>query len=160
MYHHVTIFMIWWAVIFYAPGGDSKHSKQSSSSTPSRYHQKISLKILTLFPLGYFSAAQNAGVHVLMYSYYALRAIGVNLDKYKRYVTYLQMFQFMLNIVQAVFHITADCKYPKFLAYLLFVYMITLLALFYNFLRNSRKRSSKPDAKKFIHYTRYMLLMN
>jgi elongation of very long chain fatty acids protein 4 len=121
MYHHVTIFMIWWAVVYYAPGGDS-----------------------------YFSAAQNSFVHVLMYSYYLLRGLGVDLDKYKKYVTQLQMFQFLVNIFQASYHMVASCDYPRFLAYLLFFYMITLLALFLNFYRKGlqRKRDPKKDAVK------------
>jgi len=114
VYHHSTIFIIWWAVIFYAPGGET-----------------------------YFSAAQNSGVHVLMYTYYFLTTLGVSVP-YKRYITQIQMLQFALNLVQSLYCITHDTPYyPKFLGYLLFFYMLTLLALFYNFYRKNLAASKK-----------------
>jgi len=103
VYHHATIFPIWFLVLAFAPGGDS-----------------------------YFSAAQNSFIHVLMYTYYLCASFGIQVP-YKRYLTQAQMLQFFLNFVQAIYDIVMPSQYPKFLAYILFFYMITLLALFANF---------------------------
>jgi len=122
VYHHGTIFIIWWAVIYYAPGGES-----------------------------YFSAAQNSFVHVLMYTYYFMATLKISVP-YKPYITQIQMTQFILNFVQATFMVLKQTPgYPIFLGWILFIYMLTLLALFYNFYRKNfgAKRESGPrDNKK------------
>jgi hypothetical protein len=46
VYHHSSVFMFWWAVVYYGPGGDS-----------------------------YFSCLLNSGIHVFMYAYYFWAAI-------------------------------------------------------------------------------------
>ena len=132
VYHHTTIFAIWYIVTSRAPGGDA-----------------------------YFSAMLNSGVHVVMYGYYWLTAMSSEesglrkvLNKIKFYITKMQMLQFLFNVFQTIYNLfivqDADRKYPKELAVILFVYMITLLALFGNFLvQNSgkgRSRSGSPAA--------------
>jgi len=112
VYHHVATFWIWWAVIFYAPGGDT-----------------------------YFSAAQNAFIHILMYSHYFLATLKVPAP-WKRYLTQMQMLQFVLNMGQALYVMTVPTAYPKALAYLLFGYMISLLVLFGNFYLKSVAEAS------------------
>jgi len=116
IYHHVTIFIIWWIVVYYAPGGD-----------------------------GYFSACMNSFVHVMMYSYYFLASLELPAP-WKNYVTLAQMFQFVLNIIQALYNMFLPSKYPKFLAYILFFYMITLLILFLNFFFKSKQDKRKKTS--------------
>ncbi|KAL2622253.1 hypothetical protein R1flu_002458 [Riccia fluitans] len=113
VYHHASISLIWWIITYHAPGGEA-----------------------------YFSAALNSGVHVFMYLYYLLAAtVGKN-EKVRRkylwwgkYLTQLQMFQFVLNMIQAYTDLKYmdPHKYPRFLFQILFYYMISLLALFGNF---------------------------
>ncbi|KAG6557711.1 hypothetical protein Mapa_000476 [Marchantia paleacea] len=111
VYHHASISFIWWIIAYHAPGGEA-----------------------------YFSAALNSGVHVLMYLYYLLAAtLGKN-EKSRRkylwwgkYLTQLQMFQFVLNMIQAYYDLKNNSPYPQFLIQILFYYMISLLALFGNF---------------------------
>ena len=50
-----------------------------------------------------------------------------------RYLTQMQMLQFVLNMVQAAYCLTFDSPYPRFLTTLLLYYMMTLLALFAQF---------------------------
>ena len=122
LYHHSTIFMIWWAIVYYAPGGDS-----------------------------YLSAAMNSFVHVLMYSYYFLNAIGVKDVPWKKYITQIQMFQFLVNLIHGLYDSIVDIPgYPKWSAQLIVVYMVTLLFLFGNFyVKNmSARRSQKVATKK------------
>jgi len=118
VYHHVTTFLIWWAVIYYAPGGDT-----------------------------YFSAAQNCFIHVLMYGYYLLATLKINAP-WKKYLTQAQMLQFAFNCVQAFYVLYYPTPYPKWLAIVLLVYMITLLGLFGNFylISQSRSRPSSPES--------------
>jgi len=119
VYHHVATFMIWWFVIYYAPGGDT-----------------------------YFSAAQNCFIHVLMYGYYFLASLKINAP-WKRYLTQAQMFQFLLNSIQAGYVLYYPTPYPKSLALVLLVYMITLLVLFGNFyVQSNFRRNPKASAKK------------
>jgi hypothetical protein len=112
IYHHSTIFAIWWAVIYFAPGGES-----------------------------YFSAAQNSFVHVLMYSYYLLSSLGITVP-WKPWITWLQMLQFFLNLLQSTHMLLfPHPKFPLFLAKILFVYMISLLILFGNFIRQGKNQN-------------------
>jgi len=117
VYHHSTIFGIWWAVIYYAPGGES-----------------------------YFSAAQNSFIHVLMYTYYFMATLKISVP-YKPYITQMQMLQFFLNFVQASFIVFLSQHFPRWLGWVLFWYMISLLVLFYNFYRKSYSEK-KADPKK------------
>lgn len=110
VYHHLSISMIWWSIVYVAPGGDA-----------------------------YYSAALNSFVHVVMYTYYFLAsAIGKNDKARKRYLwwgkylTQLQMTQFVTMLFQATYNIKYK-RYNSFLAQLLIVYMLSLLALFGNF---------------------------
>jgi len=119
LYHHSTIFVIWYIVTLKAPGGEA-----------------------------YWSAMVNSGVHVVMYGYYfgtmlfTTGRIRNFLNKFKFFITKGQMLQFACNCVQSLYDLNIPVKpaYPTGLIHLLFWYMLTLLALFGNFLiRNSRK---------------------
>jgi elongation of very long chain fatty acids protein 4 len=121
VYHHFTIFFIWWLVTFLAPGGDS-----------------------------YFSAALNSFVHVIMYAYYLCTSLNLPFP-FKYYITYFQMAQFMLNFAQAGYDWYFSIpKYPIFLCQLLLFYMVSLLVLFGNFLIQSKAsaRSRKGQSAK------------
>eukprot|EP00732_Lithocolla_globosa_P003780 Lithocolla_globosa_v1_NODE_3176_length_1740_cov_8.779228.p1 type:complete len:309 gc:universal NODE_3176_length_1740_cov_8.779228:1029-103(-) len=120
-YHHVTMLMIWWAIIYTAPGGEA-----------------------------YFSATLNSFIHVVMYSYYLFSSLGFGFVRFvKPYITSMQMFQFCLNLVQASYNIMVDIPYPYFLSRILFVYMLSLLALFGNFfLQNYMKSKEEKKSKK------------
>jgi elongation of very long chain fatty acids protein 4 len=128
VYHHSTIFFIWWVVVYYAPGGDS-----------------------------YFSAAQNSFVHVWMYLYYLLASLGVEVV-YKKYITVMQMTQFLINLGQALYDMVVPTPFPANLAKMLFFYMISLLILFGNFYVKSGRQPRRaktgeqpqPDTKKKI----------
>lgn len=128
LYHHITIFTIWFVVTMLAPGGDS-----------------------------YWSAMLNSGVHVVMYGYYFFTGIFPEgtfvrrmLNKVKFMITKGQMTQFVLNVVQSgylKFVISpANLKALPLLVDILFYYMFTLLMLFGNFLM--RNSGSRPSTSK------------
>jgi len=115
VYHHSSIFVIWWVTVRFAPGGDA-----------------------------YFSAALNALVHVFMYAYY-LWATFAGKPKgpkptwkepayYKQFITTGQMGQFCLMLFQSIYDIVyPPLRFPRFCCWMLFFYMFTMLALFANF---------------------------
>ncbi|KAK7199720.1 long chain polyunsaturated fatty acid elongation enzyme-like protein [Novymonas esmeraldas] len=125
MYHHTTIFVLWWLASLAAPGGDS-----------------------------YYSAMVNSGIHVVMYGYYFLTLLfptGVVrnvLNKFKFVITKSQMTQFAFNCMQSAYDLLwvprAELKYSATLLQILFWYMISLLVLFGNFLaKNNTKKSPR-----------------
>lgn len=121
VYHHMSVALIWWIISHHAPGGDA-----------------------------YFSGAINSGVHVFMYFYYLLSMLLRNNEKARqkylswgRYLTQMQMLQFIFNWIQASYCIKVQAPYPQFLYKLLFYYMISLLMLFANFYVRKYTTSSK-----------------
>jgi elongation of very long chain fatty acids protein 4 len=132
VYHHSTIFGIWWYVTLIAPNGEA-----------------------------YFSAAFNSLIHVIMYGYYFCSAIGIKqVSLIKRYITTCQMFQFSCMFVQATYNIINAFilrpnpaeHYSTQLSVILWFYMISMLALFYNFFVQDQKRAklaklAKKEAK-------------
>jgi elongation of very long chain fatty acids protein 4 len=113
VYHHFTIFAIWWSVIFYGPGGDAV-----------------------------YSVILNSFVHVIMYSYYLSCTLGCPLTFIKPYITIIQMTQFVLMMVQSLMDLKDNYQgYPRFLVWTLLLYMITLFILFMNFFLKDRKRA-------------------
>ena len=98
IYHHVSIFLIWWFIILAYPFGDCEQLiffrflrlKLQPSSPPSSH---------LAFFLAYFGASQNSFVHVVMYSYYFMSLLKIPVP-WKQYITYMQMLQFVMNVVQ------------------------------------------------------------
>lgn len=133
VYHHITIYVIWWMASFMAPGGEA-----------------------------YYSAMVNSGVHVVMYVYYFLTLLFPEgrmrkfLHNFKFVITKGQLTQFALNCVQSVYDLLiverSQLKYSANLLQLLFWYMITLMVLFGNFLRKNaieaRKHKREQRAAK------------
>eukprot|EP00300_Choanocystis_sp_HF-7_P027468 c32584_g1_i1.p1 GENE.c32584_g1_i1~~c32584_g1_i1.p1 ORF type:complete len:335 (+),score=71.48 c32584_g1_i1:55-1005(+) len=117
-YHHVSIFFIWSLVTTSYPCGEA-----------------------------YFSIVLNSFVHVLMYGYYFGATFGWQ-PWWKRYLTYFQMAQFMSNMVQAAYDIWFLRVDPSWLMQVLFWYMITLLILFANYLRqqSNQARAAKKSS--------------
>lgn len=120
VYHHLSISLIWWSIVYVAPGGDA-----------------------------YYSAALNSFVHVVMYTYYFLAsAIGKNEKARKRYLwwgkylTQLQMTQFVTMLGQASYNLYFK-RYNLFLAQLLVVYMLSLLGLFGHFYISKYSKPAK-----------------
>jgi len=130
VYHHTSIFFIWWIICFFAPGGES-----------------------------YFSAALNSFIHVLMYGYYLWSTLAPKLEEgkkprpmhpsyWKEWITRSQMFQFCIMFIQAVsdLWITVPKSYPRFCIWILFYYMMTMLALFGQFYVQSYFKGKKAKA--------------
>ncbi|XP_056321120.1 ELOVL fatty acid elongase 8a [Danio aesculapii] len=107
VYHHGTMIFNWWAGVKYVAGGQS-------------------------FLIGLI----NSFVHVVMYMYYGLAALGPQMQKYlwwKRYLTSLQLLQFFIVTIHTAFNLYADCDFPDSMNMVVLGYALSLIALFSNF---------------------------
>ncbi|KAJ3219900.1 hypothetical protein HDU67_008429 [Dinochytrium kinnereticum] len=122
VYHHTSVFAIWWMVTYVAPGGES-----------------------------YFSSSLNSFIHVVMYGYYLLSSMGIKQVSFiKRYITAMQMTQFCCMMAQASYLLVhpnpfpeGKEPYPRAIAVVLFWYMWTMLGLFANFFVKDRMRAAE-----------------
>ena len=130
VYHHASIFVIWWLIVYFAPGGEA-----------------------------YFSAALNSLVHVVMYGYYLWASYAPKLKdgqrphllhpaRYKRYITSMQLTQFVTMFVQACYDLLVPNPYPRFCVWILFFYMMTMIALFANFFMQSYLKRAAPASHR------------
>jgi len=83
-----------------------------------------------------FCAFANAGVHTVMYLYYFLSAFGPGMQKFlwwKKYLTRLQMIQFVCIFIHALLPLYFDCDYPKYMPKVLIANSFAFFILFANF---------------------------
>ena len=75
-------------------------------------------------------------------------AIRHFLDRFKFVITKGQMLQFVINVVQTFYDLVyvSQSKYPAHLLKIQFVYMITLLILFGNFLIQGKREKREKAA--------------
>ncbi|XP_055312665.1 elongation of very long chain fatty acids protein 4-like [Sitodiplosis mosellana] len=107
VYHHSTMFPLWWIGVKYVPSGST-----------------------------FLPAMTNSFIHVLMYSYYGLSTFGPNVTKYlwwKKYLTIIQLIQFTGAMILGINGITNGCDFPMWMQYALVIYMISFIVLFGNF---------------------------
>jgi fatty acid desaturase (delta-4 desaturase) len=108
VYHHCLLVWAWFLVVRFANGGDS-----------------------------YFGACINSAVHVIMYSYYAARLLGIKVP-WKAAITQVQMLQFVICAAQSVYvYYLGDEFYPRNLTLVQLFVMSTMLVLFGNFYMKS-----------------------
>jgi len=63
-----------------------------------------------------FGPFLNSGVHTVMYAYYLLAAMGPEVQKYlwwKKYITSLQLTQFVMVFVHSLQPLFLDCDFPR-----------------------------------------------
>lgn len=107
VYHHSTMFSLWWIGIKWVPSGST-----------------------------FLPAMVNSFIHVLMYSYYGLAALGPSVSKYlwwKKYLTILQLIQFTTALILGINGIRSGCDFPLWMQYALVIYMLSFIVLFGNF---------------------------
>lgn len=84
----------------------------------------------------FLPAMVNSFIHVLMYSYYGLAALGPSVTKYlwwKKYLTILQLIQFTTALILGINGIRSGCDFPLWMQYALVIYMLSFIVLFGNF---------------------------
>lgn len=86
----------------------------------------------------------NAFVHTVMYSYYALAALGPHMQKYlwwKHWITILQLVQFVFCTIHSVYMLldtTCDCS--KILISFQVIHGVLFFHLFYSFYKRTYKK--------------------
>nr|CAD7461436.1 unnamed protein product [Timema tahoe] len=82
----------------------------------------------------------NSGVHVVMYAYYMVAAMGPSFQKYlwwKKYMTLMQLIQFALVVVYNTSTLMFDDKMPKILSYFFLLNATFFAYLFSNFYKRT-----------------------
>jgi len=115
--HHGTMpFAVWWAVKF-TPGG----------------HVTFAFFI-------------NSGIHVVMYTYYMLAAMGPKVQRYlwwKKYITIMQIIQFIAMLVHSSqLIIWNPCHFPLAMLGWIDMHILLFLILFVNFYSQSYKKKA------------------
>ncbi|KAF3702740.1 Elongation of very long chain fatty acids protein 4 [Channa argus] len=121
VYHHCTMFVLWWIGIKWVPGGQA-----------------------------FLGATINSCVHVLMYGYYGLAALGPQMQKYlwwKKYLTIIQMIQFHVTIGHAGQSLYTDCPFPNWMQWALISYTASFIILFANFYYHAYRRKPSSSHK-------------
>jgi len=123
IHHGLMPASVWWGVKF-TPGGHSS-----------------------------FFGFLNTFVHIIMYTYYVLAAMGPKVQKYlwwKKYLTLLQMVQFVLVMVHAFqLLFRNDCNYPIYFAYFIGAHAVLFYFLFSNFYKQAYKeKKAKKEEEK------------
>jgi len=98
-----------------------------------------------------FFGLLNTFVHIIMYTYYLLAALGPSIQKYlwwKKYLTALQMVQFILVFVHAFQLLFIDCNYPKAFVFWIGMHAVMFYFLFADFYKQAyKKKKDAADAK-------------
>ncbi|XP_052893113.1 elongation of very long chain fatty acids protein 7-like [Anopheles moucheti] len=127
--------------------------KQSQITDLHVYHHSLTPMeawILTKFIAGGNATLPNVinnFVHVLMYFYYMLSAMGYKIW-WKKYMTEVQIIQFIICIAHCINALATGCPFPRFITTLLLINATIFLALFMNFYIESYKRKAKSAAGK------------
>lgn len=101
-----------------------------------------------------FFGLLNTFVHIIMYSYYLLAAFGPKIQKYlwwKKYLTALQMIQFVLVFFHAFQLLFIDCDYPRAFVWWIGMHAVLFYYLFSDFYKQAyikKAQSIKAKAKK------------
>ncbi|NXO93735.1 ELOV4 protein, partial [Certhia brachydactyla] len=107
VYHHGSMLFNWWSGVKYVPGGQA-----------------------------FFIGMLNSFVHIFMYAYYALASLGPRMRRHlwwKRYLTILQLCQFVAIAAHSSYNLFTECPFPDGFNIAVFLYVLSLLALFLHF---------------------------
>ncbi|KAK3909228.1 Elongation of very long chain fatty acids protein 4 [Frankliniella fusca] len=124
VYHHSTMFSLWWIGIKWVPSGST-----------------------------FLPAMVNSFIHVLLYSYYGLAAMGPKVAQYlwwKKYLTILQLIQFTGALILGVNAIRSECDFPMWMKYALVVYMVSFIVLFGNFYAKAYIRKVRMSLRSML----------
>ncbi|KAJ2478655.1 hypothetical protein EV174_004244 [Coemansia sp. RSA 2320] len=94
-----------------------------------------------------FYVVENSIIHTLMYTYFALTAMGYS-PPGKKYLTHLQIFQFLIGLVFIALYITLPGCLTPLQRNLLFVMLSYLIPLIYLFVDFSIKTYGKKNKIK------------
>ncbi|XP_019873198.1 elongation of very long chain fatty acids protein AAEL008004-like [Aethina tumida] len=92
----------------------------------------------------------NTFVHIVMYSYYLIAALGPQYQKFlwwKKYLTTLQMVQFVLVMAHAFQLLFTECNYPRAFIWWIGMHAFMFYFLFSNFYKQAYVKNKEKKAK-------------
>jgi len=98
-----------------------------------------------------FGPFLNSGVHTVMYLYYLLAAMGPKVQKHlwwKKYITTLQLVQFVMVFFHAIQPIFFECDYPRPASIMFAVTGLQYFILFSAFYKKTYKITQETKIKK------------
>lgn len=98
-----------------------------------------------------FFALLNTFVHIIMYTYYMLAAMGPEYQRFiwwKKYLTTFQMVQFVLIFTHQFQLMFTSCDYPKIMVVWIGLHGVLFLFLFSEFYRSKYTRSKAKKDKE------------
>jgi len=122
VYHHASMLLLQWLTIKYQPGS-----------------------------ISWFGPLCNSFIHAVMYTYYGLAAIGPHMQKYlwwKRYLTMMQLIQFVVVLGQLGTVVYMGCKFNKVVMSANVFFISSLLYLFGKFYVASYTQSAVVQKKE------------
>ncbi|XP_053203639.1 elongation of very long chain fatty acids protein 7-like [Panonychus citri] len=122
IHHGIMPFSVWWGVKF-VPGGHAT-----------------------------FFSFLNSFIHVIMYTYYGLAAIGPHMNKYlgwKKYLTAMQMVQFVLIFIHSFQLIFRNCNFPKAFMVWIGCHGILFWFLFSDFYKRTYSKKDRSTSSSF-----------
>lgn len=118
VYHHCSMFLIWWIGARFAGGGAS-----------------ITGPMI------------NSFVHVVMYTHYFLTALGFKIPpQWKKRITKLQIGQLVFVMIHSIVVAESDCAFPTSLLYAQSIFLFTLAYLFMQFYNRAYNKSKAAAA--------------
>jgi len=119
VYHHASIFLMYWLNVNIAYAGDI-----------------------------YYTVIVNSFIHLVMYYYYLKSSFGAS-PSWGKYLTQLQMVQFVTMNAQAVYLLYTGCDFPRKVTLTYLFYILSLLVLFLQFyIRKHCSRAPKSKEAK------------
>ncbi|XP_014487719.1 PREDICTED: elongation of very long chain fatty acids protein AAEL008004-like, partial [Dinoponera quadriceps] len=119
VYHHSGMAIITWICVKYLPGGHST-----------------------------FIGLINTFVHSIIYTYYLLSSIKINMISWKKHITQLQMIQFFIVALHFTQLFWTHCGYPKWTAIFIIPQDVFMLVLFGDFYYNTYQRANSAVKSK------------
>ncbi|XP_063532517.1 very long chain fatty acid elongase 7 [Cydia strobilella] len=98
-----------------------------------------------------FFGMLNTFVHIIMYSYYLLAALGPKVQKYlwwKKYLTALQMVQFVLVFFHTFQLLFTECDYPRAFVWWIGMHSVLFYYLFSDFYKQAYLKKEKAKIAK------------
>lgn len=104
VYHHSTMFPLWWIGVKYVPSGSSWFFfLHFVNLFLNFFHFWVIVISKSIFwNVAFLPAMTNSFIHVLMYSYYGLSTLGPNVTKYLWWKKYLTIIQLVRTIFDGV----------------------------------------------------------
>ena len=91
----------------------------------------------------YYTVIVNSFIHLVMYYYYLKSSFGAS-PSWGKYLTQLQMLQFVTMNFQAIYLLYNNCDYPRKVTMAYLFYILSLLGLFMQFYLRKHGGGKKP----------------